>query len=88
MTRMEMVMTVIQVPLPNPERRQLNRPSYTVPEVAYILGVEVRTVREYITKKKSRKDDRLPRLQATKEGSMWKVSREALQRFLDEEYGP
>lgn len=65
---------------------KLSQDSYTVAEVAYILGVKPPTVRKYMKRdSEQRQGEKL--LPAEKRETLWRVSRAGFQSFLKEKYG-
>lgn len=65
---------------------KLTQESYTVAEIAYILGVTTRTVRAYMARDSvKRPGEKL--LPATKPATLWRVSRASFESFLNEEFG-
>lgn len=64
----------------------LRQERYTVREVAFLLDVEPRTVRQYM-KQDSAKHAGRKLLVATKETTIWRIARDDLKIFFEEKYG-
>jgi hypothetical protein len=64
-----------------------DRPDYAPVEIAYVLGVQARTVRSYL-KRNSKKHPGQKLLPANRdEMGHWRITREGLAIFLDEMFG-
>lgn len=63
----------------------LTRTSYTVREVAFLLHVKPRTVREYMLRDSEKRPGQ-KLLVATKPKTLWMISKEDFINFLKEKY--